>query len=179
MSRGIGICFLCLTEGEAEIRNRAWSRALISEMLVGALVLALAGAAAAGPPTVTTPDGPLFGFTANGTDAFRGIPFAAPPTGNNRFRPPQPVSPWTDPLNATRFGPSCLQIGSPRTTEGKAWNTLNLNRSSEDCLTLNVYRPSSSSTQVSSSVGSTTSSSCCTVPAPLQYSTRRTLGAGL
>jgi carboxylesterase type B len=93
----------------------------------------------------------VFGFRANGTDAFRGMPYAAPPTGANRFRPPQPVAhTWTTPRDATRFGPSCIQMGSPGTGEKgqpltPAWNSINLTDSSEDCLFINVYTPAGAS----------------------------------
>ena len=61
---------------------------------------------------------------------FLGIPFAAPPVGPLRWRPPQPVAPWTAPRDATRFGPACMQpdSGYPR-------------KVSEDCLTLNLWVP--------------------------------------
>src|SRR3954452_4904915 len=110
----------------------------------GALALALTGAsssAAAGPSAappcsagtlVQTREGPVCGVVANGVTSYLGIPYAAPPVGSRRFRPPQPVTPWTAPLQATQVGADCPQptlAGSvPRTT-------------SEDCLTLNVYVP--------------------------------------
>lgn len=62
--------------------------------------------------------------------AFRGIPFAAPPTGRNRWRPPQPVTPWSGVRDGAYFGHSCPQKESSRYTN-----------ISEDCLTLNVYTP--------------------------------------
>ena len=40
---------------------------------------------------------------------FRGIPFAQPPVGKLRFKPPQPVAPWTDVLDAFTNGPACMQ----------------------------------------------------------------------
>jgi len=93
---------------------------------------------------VRTPAGPVRGTTLNGTWTWRGIPFGQPPLGVLRFSPPQPPTPWTDVLNATEYGPSCMQMGSPpvggRWTF-QAWNTLNLTTSSEDCLYLNVYVP--------------------------------------
>ena len=69
--------------------------------------------------------------------AFRGIPFAKPPTGDLRWRPPVPYGPWSPAtLDATRFGPPCLQSrdGGWATVEGVA-------NASEDCLFLNVVAP--------------------------------------
>src|SRR5688572_449740 len=60
------------------------------------------------------------------TRVFRGIPFAAPPTGANRWKRPQPVAPWTEPRAATAFGKRCPQP----TTTGEASN----NDNDEDCL---------------------------------------------
>jgi hypothetical protein len=98
-------------------------------------------------PSVTLPDGPVVGFTSDGVDAYRGIPYAAAPIGDNRLRPPQPVVPWTAPRDATQFGASCLQRGSTGTNtfqpNDKAWNTINVTLSSEDCLFVNVYTPRS------------------------------------
>lgn len=48
---------------------------------------------------------------------FRGIPFATPPNGSLRFRPPQPMPRWTDVLNVSEYGSTCIQ-------HGPAWRTL-------------------------------------------------------
>ena len=59
---------------------------------------------------VVTASGPVDGTTtAKGVRLFRGIPYAAPPVRDSRWRPPQPVKPWTEPLVADRFGPRCMQ----------------------------------------------------------------------
>ncbi|TKA27571.1 hypothetical protein B0A50_04402 [Salinomyces thailandicus] len=65
-------------------------------------------------------------------DFFLGIPFATPPLGTHRFRNPQPSLPWNGTLNATSYAPQCVGYGSDETG-------LPL---SEDCLYLNVIRPS-------------------------------------
>ncbi|XP_049825070.1 juvenile hormone esterase-like [Aethina tumida] len=85
----------------------------------------------ANPPTVETSYGPILGshtiINSNLTVlSFKGIPYAEPPVGNLRFEPPVAKSPWTDPLNATDYGSSCIQ-------ENGSGN--------EDCLYLNVFTP--------------------------------------
>lgn len=84
------------------------------------------------PPVVTTQYGPVQGVSRDGLEIFRAIPYAAPPVGELRFRPPVEPEPWVDPLDASRFGPAApqqydeleLPVGSPM---------------SEDCLTVNVW----------------------------------------
>jgi para-nitrobenzyl esterase len=71
-------------------------------------------------------------------DSFLGLPYAAPPTGNLRWRPPQPAAGWTGTRDATAFGPSC-----PQATEHNPF--LPPGPISEDCLYLNVYAPGSHS----------------------------------
>jgi para-nitrobenzyl esterase len=88
-------------------------------------------------PTVETTSGKLIGATHRGTHVFRGIPFAAPPVGALRFRPPQPVAPWSGVREALTFGPMAPQL--PSALEALAGNTP-LGQS-EDCLTLNVWTP--------------------------------------
>jgi len=107
-------------------------------------------------PTVQTAYGPVTGFTSLGVKAFRGIPYAASPTGDLRFRPPQAPQKWKKPLDASAFGPSCLQIGSAEVGgrfNHPAWNSINVTLSSEDCLFLNVYAPSASPSPSSASGG--------------------------
>ena len=83
----------------------------------------------------TTAAGRLRGTDRNGIKAFLGVPYAAPPTGANRFRPPQPVEPWTGVRDALELGPSCPQ--PRRRPPGWAFEP----RESEDCLYLNVWTP--------------------------------------
>ena len=54
-------------------------------------------------------DGVVQGAVEDGTAVFRGIPFAAPPTGDLRWKAPQPVVPWNGVLEAVRFAPSPVQ----------------------------------------------------------------------
>jgi len=83
---------------------------------------------------VRTQEGQVRGNTANGVTSFKGIPYAAPPVGMLRWREPQPVKPWSKILDATKFGPSCMQTDDlPK---------------SEDCLTLNLWRPANASSNL-------------------------------
>ncbi len=87
-------------------------------------------AAAANPSAVvTTPSGKLRGELADGIRIFRGVPFAEPPVGPLRFRPPVAPKPWPGTRDALTFAPAALQEV-----------TDNL-RTSEDCLYLNVWAP--------------------------------------
>jgi hypothetical protein len=92
------------------------------------------------PPTyVTTPSGRLRGFldpAHEGLRAFRGIPYAKPPVGDLRWRPPRPFGTWEGTRDATQFGHTCIQ------QVGFAWETVEgVPTSSEDCLYLNVVAP--------------------------------------
>ena len=71
------------------------------------------------------------GVEADGVVSFKGIPYAAPPVGKLRWRPPQPAQHWSVVRDATKFGPECMQT----TAEVPK---------SKDCLTLNVLRPATS-----------------------------------
>lgn len=83
--------------------------------------------------TVRISSGMLRGITKNGVSSFTGIPYAAPPTGANRWRPPQPVKAWKDVRDATKTCADCAQ---------RAWPG-SQTVISEDCLFLNVWAPAS------------------------------------
>jgi para-nitrobenzyl esterase len=83
-------------------------------------------------PLVRITDGTIRGAAVAGGFAFRGLPYAAPPTGNLRWRPPQPPARWRGVRDATQFGPSCPQAASAFSPPGPF---------SEDCLYLNVSTP--------------------------------------
>ncbi|MEU7580406.1 carboxylesterase/lipase family protein [Streptomyces sp. NPDC041068] len=90
--------------------------------------------AATSAPVVRTTDGAVRGTaTRDGLRRFQGIPFAAPPVGSLRWRPPQPAHAWTGVRDATRPGPVCVQPDAPEMPSGLP--------QSEDCLTLNVTAP--------------------------------------
>lgn len=104
---------------------------------VALTMLVPSGVAAQDDPTlVTTSSGILQGGREGDVIAFRGIPYAHPPVGGLRWRPPQPVEPWDGVRQAPAFGPDCMQ---PVVEGGEAITTT----PSEDCLYLNVWAPAS------------------------------------
>jgi para-nitrobenzyl esterase len=105
-----------------------------------AMLTALGNAAAAQPATVFTSSGPVRG-TGTGIVVFKGIPYAAPPTGGRRWRPPAPAASWTTVRDASQFGPQCPQQANFAPRGGVATTPT---PSSEDCLTLNVWTPARS-----------------------------------
>src|SRR5580700_7571767 len=90
---------------------------------------------------VKTSDGKISGVTlSSGVRAFKGIPFAAPPVGNLRWKEPQPPEPWKGVLKADKFGNVCVQPSQPkRVPNNVAVDLPNSPKMSEDCLYLNVW----------------------------------------
>jgi len=130
--------------------RRARTRLAVAGATLGALVAAAAAVSAgtldgraaasvsrpaAGPvagPVAGTANGAVRGLAKGAVDEFLGIPYAAPPVGALRWRPPQPAASWPGVRAATQFAPHCPQSPSPF---GQA-------STSEDCLFLNVFTPS-------------------------------------
>jgi para-nitrobenzyl esterase len=81
---------------------------------------------------VVTDRGPVQGVSSSGTWAFFAIPYAAPPVGGLRWQPPAPHDCWSQPLAATSFASACVQLDATGAVTGD-----------EDCLTVNVWAPSS------------------------------------
>jgi para-nitrobenzyl esterase len=106
------------------MRMRNWAAVVAA---ASALIAPSAFAGAA--PVVHIAQGDVAGVASNGVDSFKGIPFAAPPVGDLRWRPPAPAAGWSGVRDASAFGPGCLQ--APHA--GVSF--------SEDCLTLNVWTP--------------------------------------
>ena len=93
-------------------------------------------AAASALERVKTSNGMVQGTTEqSGIAAFRGIPFAEPPVGDLRWKPPQPAKNWQGVRQADKFGPRCMQR--------RVFGDMNFrsNGMSEDCLYLNVWTP--------------------------------------
>jgi para-nitrobenzyl esterase len=98
-------------------------------------LLVSAVTAKAEPVIVQTPTGALAG-SGGDIRVFTGIPFAAPPIGPLRWRPPEPPTPWQGVRDATQFGADCMQKRLPDTRAPGV---------SEDCLTLNIWAPAQNS----------------------------------
>jgi para-nitrobenzyl esterase len=119
-------------------------------MVLGGLALVLTlpsaravPAASGAPPcasgtTVQTASGPICGIVQNGAVSYFGVPYAAPPVGTLRWAPPQQHAPWTTTFDATQPGPVCPQPGLAGTPPAP--------NQSEDCLNLNVQRPTGNAT---------------------------------
>ncbi len=110
----------------------------IARLAGGLAAIALfgtAGAAAAGPADVKVDSGALAGVVEHDVVAFKGIPFAKPPVGDLRWRAPQPVEAWSGVKAADKYGALCMQKINIKD------NGVGPPPASEDCLTLNVWKP--------------------------------------
>jgi para-nitrobenzyl esterase len=97
--------------------------------------------AAATSPIVSTESGAVQGRTQDGVGSFKGIPFAAAPIGELRWRAPQPALSWSNVRQASEYGNDCMQnpIANDAAPPGAT--------PSEDCLYLNVWRPAAVSSK--------------------------------
>lgn len=124
--------------------------------LLTALTAVGVSAAQQTPPVVRVDSGELQGVVADGVVSYKGIPFAAPPVGDLRWRPPQPALPWTGIRQATEFGADCMQgrfgppppppaapAASPAPRVPPAPAATPAQAPSEDCLFVNVWSPAS------------------------------------
>lgn len=119
---------------------------MIRSKIMGAIALINASPLVSATPAphtadavVVTSSGRVSGHSDEKVAAFLGIPYAAPPTGDNRWQPPKPVS-WPGTHVAEKFGPSCPQSIFPSLGP---WTHeyLPSGATSEDCLTLNIWKP--------------------------------------
>jgi para-nitrobenzyl esterase len=85
-------------------------------------------------PTVQVTGGQIRGRALKAGAVFKGIPFAAAPVGDLRWKPPMPVKPWRSVRDAGEYGATCAQIDAN-------WNKTAAAKGKEDCLFLNVWAP--------------------------------------
>ena len=90
---------------------------------------------------VAVTGGRISGVTADGITAFKGIPFAAPPVGELRWKAPQPVKAWTGVKDGAKFGSACMQDPNLARVFNAPPDF------SEDCLFLNVWTPAKSASE--------------------------------
>jgi para-nitrobenzyl esterase len=105
------------------------------QLFFAAAMLLSIGANAQIQPQVKTLDGILEGVNESGILIFKGVPFAAPPVGDLRWKAPQPVEKWEGVRKADKFGPNPMQE--------KLFGDMNFgtDKNSEDCLYLNIWSP--------------------------------------
>ena len=120
-------------------RIRLWANRLPGLLVSSCVAVLFAGSpcAFANSPDATiamTDTGIVQGAKNEDVISFKGIPFATPPVGYLRWRPPQPAARWTGVRQATSFGHDCMQAIDPT-------NTPLTTTPSEDCLYLNIWRP--------------------------------------
>ena len=115
-------------------------RIRVAASIFGALLLQYAPIALAAPaPVVAIESGKLKGASEAGIDSYKGIPFAEPPVGELRWRPPMPITPWQGMRDATAMLHDCMQLPAPSEAAPGGTTT-----PSEDCLYLNVWTPTGS-----------------------------------
>jgi para-nitrobenzyl esterase len=122
--------------------NHRASRRLATLSAILPLLAVVPGgpATAAEPALATIASGRITGEAAGEISIFRGLPYAAPPVGPLRWRPPQPAASWGAVRPATAFGPSCPQQGPAGEVDITRYGGAP-EPTSEDCLTLNVWAP--------------------------------------
>jgi carboxylesterase type B len=113
---------------------RSWPRTFATcAVVLGLMLPAAFSASSAYAASVTTQQGVVQGTVTGQVETFLGVPFAAPPLGQQRWQAPQPPRPYPGGvLQASSFGPPCYQGGAATAT---------VPAPSEDCLYLNVWRP--------------------------------------
>lgn len=122
----------------------AAASAATTALAAASLTLAAPAAAQGQPPApvVAAPSGSVQGTQEGEMRVFRGIPYAVPPVGAMRWRPPAPMQKWEGVRPATAFGPACIQ---PSGKSQSVYSPAEPLPASEDCLTLNIWAPANAS----------------------------------
>jgi para-nitrobenzyl esterase len=105
-----------------------------------AIIAAVQLASVAFAQQIQTESGAISGIRDGELNVYKGVPFAAPPIDNLRWRPPSPVTPWTGTRKADAFAPACMQLGVSMPGETPP-------AVSEDCLYLNIWTPAIAETK--------------------------------
>jgi carboxylesterase family protein len=129
----LGLCFLATLQW-AFIRSQPAGAAATN----GSAVAGVDTAVQQTRPVVRVDGGQLQGVVEDAVISYKGIPFAAPPVGDLRWRPPQPAVQWTGVRQAAEFGADCMQARFGPSPSSDAPRPL---APSEDCLFLNLWRP--------------------------------------
>jgi para-nitrobenzyl esterase len=122
------------------IRRLALAATQVPALTVGIAAASVSPSASQPAPEAATRSGTVVGQKGDGVDVFRGIPYAAPPTGDLRWRAPQPAPAWQGTRPALTFGSDCMQD-----TKNNPMPPGHAVGASEDCLYLNVWRPAGTS----------------------------------
>jgi para-nitrobenzyl esterase len=110
---------------------------LLTRILACAVAFGGAPALAQSGPVVHAPAGVVQGQALGDLNVFKGLPYALPPTGWRRWKPPAEMPTWKGVRDAKAFGPACVQ---PKSRPGSIYAS-ELAAMSEDCLLLNVWAP--------------------------------------
>ncbi|HVO12211.1 MAG TPA: carboxylesterase family protein [Vicinamibacteria bacterium] len=111
-----------------------WACSIVSGLAATAAPDTASGAVAGATPPVRVEGGLVQGEATDGLVVYKGLPFAAPPVADLRWRPPQPAPGWTGVRGADHYAPGCLPSMGDAPPSG----------ASEDCLYLNVWTPAKS-----------------------------------
>jgi para-nitrobenzyl esterase len=123
------------------MRKSTMKLALAATAMAWVPIASAAAEDAPARPQARVEGGAIAGVDADGITAFKGIPFAAPPVGDLRWRAPQPAAAWSGVRDGSAYGHDCMQN----------YNAVPLPPGSapaEDCLYLNVWRPSGAATKL-------------------------------
>jgi para-nitrobenzyl esterase len=111
------------------------TKLMMSSAALFGLTLATVLPLRAASEQVTIAGGTIEGKVDDGVSSFKGVPYAAPPVGDLRWRPPQPAKPWSGVKATTEYGHDCAQLPFPGDAAPLGTPP------AEDCLVLNVWRP--------------------------------------